>query len=169
MSKVNYKDAGVNIDAGNDAVNRIKENVKSTFTKNVLTGIGSFGSLFSLKTILKEYDNPVLVQSIDGVGTKTIIARAQFLIEYITTAERVQILTFTRKSASEIVERVKNKLGDKANNLKASTFHTWCMSLIRKSPDLFGCRGFSVIDRDDQLTLLRLARSSSDKLSLIHI
>ena len=75
MSKVNYKDAGVNIDAGNDAVNRIKENVKSTFTKNVLTGIGSFGSLFSLKTILKEYSNPVLVQSIDGVGTKTIIAR----------------------------------------------------------------------------------------------
>ena len=75
MSKVNYKNAGVNIDAGNDAVNRIKENVKSTFTKNVLTGIGSFGSLFSLKTILKEYSNPVLVQSIDGVGTKTIIAR----------------------------------------------------------------------------------------------
>ena len=75
MSKVNYKAAGVNIDAGNDAVNRIKESVKSTFTKNVLTGIGSFGSLFSLKTILKEYNNPVLVQSIDGVGTKTIIAR----------------------------------------------------------------------------------------------
>ena len=106
----------------------------------------------------------VLILAGAGCGkTKTIIARAQFLIEYITTAERVQILTFTRKSASEIVERVKNKLGDKANNLKASTFHTWCMSLIRKSPDLFGCRGFSVIDRDDQLTLLRLARSSSDK------
>ena len=75
MSKISYKDAGVNIDAGNDAVDRIKENVKSTFTKNVLTGIGSFGSLFSLKTILKEYSDPVLVQSIDGVGTKTIIAR----------------------------------------------------------------------------------------------
>ena len=106
----------------------------------------------------------VLILAGAGCGkTKTIIARAQFLIEYITTAERVQILTFTRKSASEIVERVKNKLGDKANNLKASTFHTWCMSLIRKSPDLFGCRGFSVIDRDDQLTLLRLTRSSSEK------
>ena len=75
MSKVSYKDSGVNIDAGNDAVDRIKENVKSTFTKNVLTGIGSFGSLFSLKIILKEYSDPVLVQSIDGVGTKTIIAR----------------------------------------------------------------------------------------------
>jgi len=75
MSKVSYKNAGVDIDAGNDAVHRIKEKVKSTFTKNVLTGIGSFGSLFSLKKILEEYNDPVLVQSIDGVGTKTIIAR----------------------------------------------------------------------------------------------
>ena len=75
MSKISYKEAGVDIDAGNDAVDRIKEKVKSTFTKNVLTGIGSFGSLFSLKKILEEYNDPVLVQSIDGVGTKTIIAR----------------------------------------------------------------------------------------------
>ena len=48
---------------------------RSTFTNNVLTGLGSFGSLFDLKPILKEYNNPVMVQSIDGVGTKTIIAR----------------------------------------------------------------------------------------------
>ena len=75
MSKISYKDAGVNIDAGNNAVDRIKEKVKSTFTKNVLTGIGSFGSLFGLKKILEKYNDPVLVQSIDGVGTKTIIAR----------------------------------------------------------------------------------------------
>jgi len=75
LSKISYKDAGVNIDAGNNAVDRIKEKVKSTFTKNVLTGIGSFGSLFGLKKILEEYNDPVLVQSIDGVGTKTIIAR----------------------------------------------------------------------------------------------
>ena len=75
MSKIDYKKAGVDIDAGNKAVENIKEDVKTTFTPNVLTGLGSFGSLFSLKTILNEYQNPVLVQSIDGVGTKTIIAR----------------------------------------------------------------------------------------------
>ena len=75
MSKIDYKSAGVNIDAGNEAVARIKDNVKSTFTENVLTELGSFGSLFDLKPILEEYENPVLVQSIDGVGTKTIIAR----------------------------------------------------------------------------------------------
>jgi phosphoribosylformylglycinamidine cyclo-ligase len=65
----------VDIDAGNEAVDRIKDSVKSTFTSNVLTGLGSFGSLYDLKPILEKYDNPVMVQSIDGVGTKTIIAR----------------------------------------------------------------------------------------------
>ena len=75
MSKIDYKSSGVNIKAGNDAVDLIKKDVKSTFTSNVLTGIGSFGSLFDLKPIIEKYKHPVLVQSIDGVGTKTIIAR----------------------------------------------------------------------------------------------
>ena len=75
MSKLNYKSAGVDIDAGNEAVDRIKNKVKSTFTPDVLAGLGSFGSLFSIKDISKDYDDPVLVQSIDGVGTKTIIAK----------------------------------------------------------------------------------------------
>ena len=73
--KTNYKAAGVDIDAGNEAVARIKDGVKTTFKSNVLTGLGSFGSLYGLKPILESYNNPVMVQSIDGVGTKTIIAR----------------------------------------------------------------------------------------------
>ena len=73
--KIDYKSAGVNIDAGNEAVDLIKENVRSTHSKNVLTGIGSFGSLYDLSSLLNKYNNPVMVQSIDGVGTKTIIAR----------------------------------------------------------------------------------------------
>ncbi len=75
MNKTDYKSAGVDIDAGNEAVDRIKDGVKSTFTSSVLTGLGSFGSLYDLKPILEKYDHPVMVQSIDGVGTKTIIAR----------------------------------------------------------------------------------------------
>jgi phosphoribosylformylglycinamidine cyclo-ligase len=74
-NKIDYKSAGVDIDAGNEAVDRIKDGVKSTFTSNVLTGLGSFGSLYDLKPILENYNHPVMVQSIDGVGTKTIIAR----------------------------------------------------------------------------------------------
>ena len=75
MNKIDYKSAGVDIDAGNEAVEKIKDGVKSTFSKNVLTGLGSFGSLYNLRPLLEKYKNPVLVQSIDGVGTKTIIAR----------------------------------------------------------------------------------------------
>lgn len=74
MSNLKYSDAGVNIEAGNQAVERMKEHVKKTFNSNVLTGLGSFGSLFSLKEIVNKYDDPVLVQSIDGVGTKTKVA-----------------------------------------------------------------------------------------------
>jgi DNA helicase-2/ATP-dependent DNA helicase PcrA len=97
-----------------------------------------------------------------GCGkTKTIISRAQYLIENVSPPERLQILTFTRRSASEIIERVKSGLGNKAQGLKASTFHTWCMSLIRRAPDLFGCDNSSVIDRDDQLTMFRLLRATS--------
>ena len=75
MGKENYKSAGVDIDAGNEAENRIKSSVNSTFTSSVLTGLGGFGSLYDLKPILENYNNPVMVQSIDGVGTKTIVAR----------------------------------------------------------------------------------------------
>ena len=75
MKNADYKTAGVDIDAGNKAVKLIKNSVKSTFSSNVLTGLGSFGSLYDLKQIMNTYENPVMVQSIDGVGTKTIIAR----------------------------------------------------------------------------------------------
>ena len=75
MTKIDYRSAGVDIDAGNDAINRIKNKVRSTFSNNVLMGVGGFGSLFDLKPVLKDYNDPVMVQSIDGVGTKTIIAR----------------------------------------------------------------------------------------------
>lgn len=75
MATVDYKSAGVDIEAGNEAVRRIKNAVEKTFSPQVLTGIGSFGSLFDLKPLLQDYDHPVLVQSIDGVGTKMIVAR----------------------------------------------------------------------------------------------
>jgi len=73
--KIDYKSAGVDIDAGNKSVELIKKHVQSTFTNNVLTGIGSFGSLYDLKEVSNNYDHPVMVQSIDGVGTKMIVAR----------------------------------------------------------------------------------------------
>ncbi|WP_066637173.1 phosphoribosylformylglycinamidine cyclo-ligase [Desulfolucanica intricata] len=67
-----YAGAGVDISAGNRAVELIKGSVKSTFRTGVLTGIGGFGGLFALDT--KKYKQPVLVSGTDGVGTKLKIA-----------------------------------------------------------------------------------------------
>jgi phosphoribosylformylglycinamidine cyclo-ligase len=65
-----YRDAGVNIDEADRAVASIKKSARQTFTKNVLTDIGSFGASYQLSGFRK----PVLVSSADGVGTKLKIA-----------------------------------------------------------------------------------------------
>ncbi|MBK5262884.1 MAG: phosphoribosylformylglycinamidine cyclo-ligase [Peptostreptococcaceae bacterium] len=71
-NKLTYKDAGVDTKEGERAVLLMKEHVKKTFNKNVLTGLGSFGSLFNLD--LEGITEPVLVSGTDGVGTKLKIA-----------------------------------------------------------------------------------------------
>jgi len=70
---LSYLDAGVDIDAGNELVERIKPAVKSTNREGVITGIGGFGGLFQLDT--KRYKEPLLVSGTDGVGTKLLLAR----------------------------------------------------------------------------------------------
>jgi len=70
--KSKYEEAGVSIDTGNEIVKNIKEKVRETFNKNVLADIGLFGGLFDIGKL--NYENPVLVSSIDGVGTKLHIA-----------------------------------------------------------------------------------------------
>ncbi len=67
-----YKDAGVDIEAGEEAVFRLKEYAQSTYTPNVLTDVGAFGGMFRLDA--GEMKDPVLVSSIDSVGTKVKIA-----------------------------------------------------------------------------------------------
>jgi phosphoribosylformylglycinamidine cyclo-ligase len=67
-----YKAAGVDIDAGNETVRRIRTLARGTFTPGVLSDIGSFGGLFRLDR--ERYQDPVLVSSADGVGTKLKIA-----------------------------------------------------------------------------------------------
>ena len=69
---IDYRASGVDIDAGNETVRRIKALAKSTFTPGVLSDIGSFGGLFALDR--NRYQEPVLVASTDGVGTKLKVA-----------------------------------------------------------------------------------------------
>lgn len=67
-----YRDAGVDIDAGEETVRRIKPLVRKTFTPGVLHGIGAFGAFF--QPDFSRYQTPVLVSSVDGVGTKLKVA-----------------------------------------------------------------------------------------------
>lgn len=69
-----YKQAGVDIAAGNEAVERMKKHVKRTFRPEVLTDLGGFGALFGLNK--DKYEEPVLVSGTDGVGTKLMLAFA---------------------------------------------------------------------------------------------
>jgi len=67
-----YKEAGVDVEAGDEAVDRIRPMVRKTFTSGVLADIGAFGSFFELD--VGDLEQPVLVSSIDGVGTKVKVA-----------------------------------------------------------------------------------------------
>ncbi len=69
---LSYRDAGVDIDAGNSLIERIKPYTKATQRPGVLGGLGGFGALFELP--LDRYKNPVLVSGTDGVGTKLKLA-----------------------------------------------------------------------------------------------
>ncbi len=71
-TSLSYRDAGVNIDAANEALRTVKELVKRTFNDHVLDDIGSFGAMFQLN--LHGLEEPVLVSSVDGVGTKLKLA-----------------------------------------------------------------------------------------------
>jgi phosphoribosylformylglycinamidine cyclo-ligase len=74
MPTKTYKDAGVDIEAGEELVRRIRKDVRSTFTRNVLADIGAFGAFY--RADFRSMRRPVLVSSIDGVGTKLRIAFA---------------------------------------------------------------------------------------------
>ncbi|WP_352419368.1 phosphoribosylformylglycinamidine cyclo-ligase [Proteiniborus sp.] len=75
MSKgLTYKNSGVDVTAGYEAVKRMKTHVQKTFIKGVLSDLGGFGGMFALDK--NQYDEPVLVSGTDGVGTKLMIAFA---------------------------------------------------------------------------------------------
>ena len=69
---ITYKDAGVDVERGYEAVRRMKQHVAATFDENVLGGLGSFGGFYSLEN--EKVEKPVLVAGTDGVGTKLKLA-----------------------------------------------------------------------------------------------
>lgn len=100
----------------------------------------------------------LLVLAGAGTGkTRTIIARAQWLIEQGADPGRILILSFTRKSANEIVARIKENFSNgNAEGLTGTTFHSWCMSIIKGNPDVFPQASYTLLDEDDRASCLRL-------------
>lgn len=95
MSKA-YEKAGVNIEAGYEAVNRMKSHVERTARKGMLGAFGGFGGMFDLSELnLKE---PVLVSGTDGVGTKLKLAfMADRMIRSASIASRCALMTLSHK------------------------------------------------------------------------
>ncbi|MBR2260275.1 MAG: ATP-dependent helicase [Paludibacteraceae bacterium] len=93
-----------------------------------------------------------------GTGkTRTIIARAKHLIQQGVPASRILILSFTRKSAREIVERIKSEIGGLSiEGLRGQTFHSWCMDIIMNNPKVFMHHEYTLLDEDDRESCIKL-------------
>lgn len=102
----------------------------------------------------------LLVLAGAGTGkTKTIIARAEYLIKSGIQPNKIAILSFTRKSAQEIVERVKSSISGQfnANAISGRTFHSWCNEIMHTYPDYFPQSKYTLLDEDDRNSAMGLA------------
>jgi phosphoribosylformylglycinamidine cyclo-ligase len=164
-----YAAAGVDIDAGEEAVRRIGPAVRSTFTESVLTDVGGFGAPFALDT--SRYAQPVLVSSTDGVGTKLLVAEATGRYDTIGIdlvamvvddlvcqgAEPLFLLDYLAVGAldPDVVETVVNGIADGCRQARCALIggemaeHPGAMA-----PDRIDLAGFAVgvVDRDRLLT-----------------
>lgn len=102
----------------------------------------------------------LLVLAGAGTGkTKTIIARAEYLIKLGVQPNRIAILSFTRKSAQEIVERIKSSVSGQYNTgaISGRTFHSWCNEIMHTYPDYFPQSKYTLLDEDDRVSAMGLA------------
>lgn len=98
----------------------------------------------------------LLVLAGAGTGkTKTIVSRALYLINKGVSPNKILILSFTRKSAREIVNRIKTyNIG--SLGITGQTFHSWCMGIIKNNPDIFKCSDYTCIDEEDRESIFKL-------------
>ena len=113
-------------------------------------------------------DKHILVLAGAGSGkTRVIISRAAYLLEKGVRPERILILSFTRKSAREIAERVKGEISIKEkSSLTGQTFHSWCYELIKSNPGIFKESSYSLIDEDDAESIFRYTFPRNEKSPL---
>lgn len=168
-------------DASKSHVVRYRD--KTTVPKHVKTNIGSVRQIDRRnpqkadRLRLVETLNPqqqkavefkgkhLLVLAGAGTGkTKTIIERAKYLINNGVDARRIIILSFTRKSANEIAYRIKTGIdGEKTAGLSGSTFHSWCMGILKSNPRIFPQHNWTVLDEDDRDSCFKLMAGKNFK------
>ncbi len=109
----------------------------------------------------------LLVLAGAGTGkTHTIVERAKYLLKNGVDPNRIVILSFTRKSASEIANRTKATV-ESAQELKGQTFHSWCAALIRSNPEVFRHENYTLIDEDDRrMSINRVLPAKLDKKAM---
>ena len=101
----------------------------------------------------------LLVLAGAGTGkTRTIIGRILYLIRSGVAAERLLMLTFTRRAAKEMLGRLHHEVGGVSDKITAGTFHHFCLQVMRRVPKAFGVEDRNVIDRDDAQSLIQLIR-----------
>ena len=108
----------------------------------------------------------LLVLAGAGTGkTRVIIARALWLLEQGYSPESIRILSYTKKSAGEIVDRIKIEATDlpAAKDLHGSTFHSWCMELIGKYSKEFGLEDYVGINAEDRLRAIESVNTMCHK------
>jgi len=108
-----------------------------------------------------EYDGGhVIVLAGAGTGkTRTIMGRAIHLIETGVDPARILLMTFTRRAAKEMIDRLRLLIGEKASLVTVGTFHHFCLASMRRMPKKFGIANATVIDRDDQEKLMKITRA----------
>lgn len=106
----------------------------------------------------------LLVLAGAGTGkTRTIIARVLHLLEQGVPAQRILLLTFTRRAAREMLQRLDKHLREQTQQLTAGTFHHFCLQVMRRIPKTFGVAESTIIDRDDAQSLIQLIRGENLK------
>ncbi len=103
---------------------------------------------------------------IAGAGsgkTRTLTYRVSWLLDQGETARNILLLTFTNKAAREMVERVRSLVTGDVNDLWAGTFHSICNRILRRHADEIGfTKSFSILDRDDQKSLMKTVMGGLD-------
>lgn len=102
----------------------------------------------------------LLVLAGAGTGkTKTIVARAEYLLNNGVEPNKIAIVSFTRKSAREIAERLKLSVSGNMNKnaITGKTFHSWCNEIMHHYPEHFPHHSFTPLDEDDRLSAFALA------------